>query len=366
MARGYSAVSDVMGTTADGRDINELFDELTAAAQLNNEQQQRFLDLFTFPVTSPVVSVLQTLGAGDAAFEEASEYGIPTSKRASGSVLNMGATLKDYDNRWGCTWQYLMDASAAEIEANANSILAADKDLIFREVMRTIFNDDNRSVTDKKTGQVYDVLAFANGDGWVPPEYAGNTFNGTHTHYRTSGAATVASADLDEIISDFKSHGYSAENGSQIVIFVNASEGDVISTFRVATGAKADFIPSKGASFFATNGDLIGEQPSATYAGFTVKGAYDEALIIESSRIPAGYLASMVSGGSLVSSNPIMFRERPRFQGLQLIRGKDSDYPLTDSYWFRSFGTGVRHRLAGLVMQVTASASYTPPALYVA
>jgi hypothetical protein len=363
MARGYNALSDVMLRTADGRNINELFAELQAATALHNESNQRFLDLFTYTTASPVVSVIQTLGAGDAAFEESSEYGIPTSKRANPSVLNMGATFKWYDNRWAATWQFLRSASAEQISANANAILAADQDLIFKEVMRTIFRDTNRSVTDPQTKSVYDVFAFANGDGWVPPTYEANAFNGTHTHYRVSGAATITSGDLDEIVDDFKSHGYSAENGSQVVIFVNALEGNTIGTFRVASGARADFIPASGQRFFATDGDLVGTQVPATFAGFPVKGSYDEALIIESSRIPAGYVAAMVSGGALVPSNPIMFREQENAQGLQILPTRP-DYPLQDSYWVRGFGTGVRHRLAGMVMQIKASGSYTVPAIY--
>jgi hypothetical protein len=363
MARGYAAFGDVMRRTADGRDLNELFNEFQAAATAANEQQQRFVDLLTYSTSSPVVSVLQSLGTGDYGFEEASEFGIPTSKRISPSTLDLGATFRWYDNRWGATWQYLADATAAELEAATNAILSADADLVFNKVMGTLFSSANRTVTDQRTNTSYTVFAFANSDGWTPPTYAGNSFNGTHTHFRTSGAATINSADLDEIIADFKSHGYSQENGSQIVLFVNASEGDVISTFRVATSAKADFVPAQGARFYSPN-QLVGDQPAATYAGFPVKGAYDEALIIESSRIPAGYVAALVSGGSNLPSNPIMLREHSRIKGLQLIPGRNGDYPLLDSYWVRGFGTGVRHRLAGMVMQISTNANYTAPALY--
>ena len=362
MARGYNALADVMRQTADGRDFGALYDEFQAVAELQNDSQQRFVDLLTFKTTSPVVSVLQSLGT-DHAFEEASEYGIGQSRRISPSTLDMGATFKWYDNRWAATWRYLADVSAAELQANTRAIVAADSDLVFNKVMGTVFRDSNRTVTDARTGTTYTVYGFANADGWVPPTYAGNSFNGTHTHYRTSGAATVTSGDLDEIIADFKSHGYSQENGSQIVVFVNAAEGDVINGFRVATGAKADFVPAAGARFYSPD-QLVGDQPNATFAGFPVKGAYDEALIIESSRIPAGYMASLVSGGSNLPTNPIMLREHSRIKGLQLVPGSNGDYPLVDSYWVRGFGTGVRHRLAGMVMQITASASYTAPALY--
>lgn len=362
MARGYNAFSDVMKTTADGRDIGQLFAEFQAAAQAANEQQQRFIDLLTYRTDKPVVSVMQSLGT-DSGFEEASEYGVPTSSRLTPTTLDMAATFKWYDKRVGWTWRYLADASASELEATTNAVISADADLVFNQVMGTVFHDANRSVTDRSTGAVYDVLAFANGDGWVPPAYAGNTFAGTHTHYRTSGAATVVSGDLDEIISDFKSHGYSAENGSQIVLFVNAEQGDVINGFRVASGAKADFVPAQGARFYSKD-QLVGSQPNATFAGFPVKGAYDEALVIESSRIPAGYVVGLVSGGSNLPSNPLMLREHSRMKGLQIIPGSNDSYPLIDSYWTRGFGTGVRHRLAGMVMQITANAAYTAPAQY--
>jgi hypothetical protein len=366
MARkGYSAFGDVMRTTADGRPLDDLFAELNAAADIHNAQQANFLSLFTYNTTSPVTSVLQSVSAGADIFEEASEYGTPQSTRLTHDVLDMGATFKWYDARWGATWRYLADATAAEVQANANAIIAADQDHLFNEVMRTVFSDDNRTYRDPRTNAVYDVFAFANGDGWVPPSYAGNTFPGDHSHFRTTGAATVTSADLDEIIDDFKSHGHSSENGAQIVIFVNALEGNVISTFRVAGGDRADFIPAQGARFYA-EGALVGDQPAGTFAGFPVKGGYDEAIIVETARVPAGYVVGLASGGALANTNPIMLRRHPKFPGLTLVDGGSEKYPLVDSYWTSGFGTGVRQRLAGMVMQVTANAAYTPPALYVA
>ncbi|ROR89328.1 hypothetical protein [Nocardioides aurantiacus] len=366
MARqGYSVFSDLMRTTADGRNLNDLFAELNAVAAIHNEQQANFLSLFTQTVTTPVTSVLQTVAGSEDIFEEASEFGIAKSSRTLHDVLDMGATFKWYDARWAATWRYLADATTTEVQANANAIIAADQDNLFGEVMRTVFSPTNRKVTDTRTNAVYDVFAFANGDGWTPPTYAGNSFNGTHTHFRTTGAAALNSGDLDEAIDDLKSHGYSQENGTQVVLFVNATEGNRCSTFRVADGARADFIPAQGARFY-TEGALVGDQPAASFAGFPVKGAYDDALIIETSRIPAGYLVALASGGALANTNPIMLRRHPRFPGLTPVSGGNADYPLVDSYWTTGFGTGVRHRLAGLVMQVSANPTYAPPALYVA
>jgi hypothetical protein len=52
-------------------------------------------------------------------------------------------------------------------------------------------------------------------------------------------------------------------------------------------------------------------------------------------------------------------------RGLRLVKGAVPDYPLIDSYYQRGFGTGVRQRGGGVVMQVTASGTYTIPAAYV-
>ena len=56
---------------------------------------------------------------------------------------------------------------------------------------------------------------------------------------------------------------------------------------------------------------------------------------------------------------------RADLRGLRLVKGPDRDYPLTDSFYLHGFGTGIRHRGAGVVMQITASGSYTTPAAYV-
>lgn len=362
--RGISSFGDVLRNTADGRNLNDLYAELGEAAAVLNEQQENFLSLFTYSVTSPVASVLQTVGGGADVFEPASEYGVPQGSRIKHDTLDMGATFQWYDAAWRASWRYLASATSIEIQANADVILAAARESVFADVMRTVFNSANRQITDPKTDALHTVYAFANGDGWVPPSFGGNTFPGSHSHFRTSGAATVVSGDLDEIVDDLKSHGYSAENDTQIVIFCNAAEGNEISTFRVADGDRADFVPAAGARFYAS-GQLVGEQPAATFAGFAVKGGYDEAIIIETSRIPAGYVVGLASGGRLANSNPIMLREHETVRGLQLIPGP-RDYPLIDSYWAHGFGTGVRHRLAGMVMQITASGSYTAPSVYAA
>lgn len=76
---------------------------------------------------------------------------------------------------------------------------------------------------------------------------------------------------------------------------------------------------------------------------------------------------AIVSDGDDSVANPIDIREHENadLRGMRLIRGRaNQDYPLIDSFYGRAFGTGIRHRGAGAVMQVTTNSTYTPPAEY--
>ena len=305
-------------------------------------------------------------------FEEASEYGVPKALRATGDAYQMGYTFKWYDVAARFTWQYLADASAVEVESVHNAVLDADSRNVFKEIMRTLFRNTNRLANIK--GQNYNVYTFWNGDGMVPPPYKNNTFDGSHTHFRSSGAANLDSGDVEEMIADLKSHGYSAENGTDLALFVNEAQVDVIRTWRQGVAnangaiAKWDFIPSQGQPAFIvpTQQGIIGGQPQNSYKGFNVVGSYGPALIIEESYIPAGYLVLVGSGGEGDLRNPIGFREHASesLRGLRLVQDKQSDYPLIDSYYVRGFGTGVRQRGGVAITKITNVGGYTVPAEY--
>jgi hypothetical protein len=364
MARGYNASADVLTQTADGRDLNEIWNEFQATVAIQNEERQRIIDLLTFPVTQVIEDVPQ-FGTED--FEEASEYGVPKGIRPEADVLSLGYTFKWYDIANRFTWQFLAEASAQRVEAVHQQVLDADNRLLFKEVMRTLFRSTNRTASIK--GQNYNVYTFWNADGTVPPAYKANTFDGTHTHFRISGGATIVSGDLDEIVDDFKSHGYSAENGSTMFALVNVTEANTIRSFRVATGARYDFIPAQGQPglIIPAQDQLLGTgQAASTFRGMNVIGSYGPLLIIEEDYVPPAYVVALVSGGEANIQNPIGLREHSNagLRGLRLVKGRENDYPLIDSYYVRGFGTGVRQRGAGLVMQIKASGSYAAPANY--
>lgn len=371
--RGYNTEGDVIVETVDGVALNNIWNEFRQTLDIQNAQRNQLISFLTYGVNEPIVTVPQFGGGED--FEEASEFGVPKSVRPTSSYFQMGFDFKWYDVATRFTWKFLAEATAQQVEAVHQSVLEADNRLMFNEVMRTLFRNTNREVDIRD--RAYNVYSFYNADGTVPPAYRTNTFDGTHNHYLVSGAATLSTdgTDLDDTFNHLEHHGYSKANGAEIVLMVNRAEGDIIRQYRsIANGgtAKFDFIPSTTQpSFllpenFRTN-DTTGQRPAGQLRGMTVIGSYGDMIIVQEDYIPAGYMVAFATGGQNSLTNPIGIREHARqeLRGLRIVKGRVPDYPLQDSYYQRGFGTGIRQRGAGVVMQIKAAGVYEAPAQYV-
>jgi len=367
MAQGYNTEGDVLTQTIDGRDLNELWNEIQQGLMAWNAGRTRLVQALTFPVTSPIEEVPQ-LSLAD--FEEASEYGEPIGIRG-GDYFSLGYDFRWYDIAVRYTWKYLAEASAAQVATLANQVLEADNRLVFNKIMKAIFNNVNRTANIR--GNNYTVYPFYNNDGTVPPQYKNTTFLSTHQHYVTSGAATIDSGDLDQMEVLLKEHGYGRQAGSTLILLCNPAQTATIRNFRVATGSSYDFIPGSGQPPWLlptnTGGVVIpqGAGVPPTVNGLDVMGRYGSWLIVEEDYIPAGYILGFATGGDNNAVNPVGIREHQNtaLRGLRLVKGREPDYPLIDSFYNRGFGTGIRQRGAGAVMQITASGTYTIPTAYV-
>lgn len=368
MALGTNSRGDIVTRTTDGRDLGELWAELSNVVAIYNERRQKLVDLLTYSVSQNIEDV-PLLGADD--FEEASEFGVPKGIRGTMSYFSMAYDFKWYDLGARFTWMFLAEASSQQIEAIHSSALEADSRLVFKKVMSAVFNSAGRSATIN--GQNYNVYPLYNADGTVPPAYKGNTFAGSHTHYLASGAATVDSGDLEASYEHLRHHGYGIATGTQIVGLFNAVEVAEIRKFRAnvvnnnSATAVYDFIPANGQPGLIVPNmqGMLGTPPPSQWNGLTVVGSYGPMLIVEEDYIPAGYMFIFGTGGEGNLQNIVGFREHanPDMRGLRLIGGDKADYPIIDSYYNRGFGTGIRQRGGAVVMQVTAG-SYTVPAAY--
>lgn len=363
--RGFNVASDLVTTTADGININALWDEFQTAINLWNAGRDAIVSFLTFPVTA-LVEYIPTVSGDD--FEKASEFGVPKALRADVGGEWFGYAFDWYDTASRFSWKFLANAPASRVQAVHQAALEADNRLVFKMVLGALFSNANRTNDEGNN-----VKALYNADGSVPPPYKGKTFLGTHNHYLVSGAATIDSGDVEQLIDTIAEHGYGSNEGSQIVILANKQEVDKIRTWRAnTTNANAavalyDFIPASGQPtlIMPTNG-LLGSLPPSTWNGLKVTGSYGNALIIEESYIPAGYVVGFATGGASRVSNPIGLREHQNagLRGLRLINGERAGFPLINSYYQRGIGTGVRARGAAAIMQIKVSGSYAAPVDY--
>lgn len=365
-ARGVNTEGDVLTQTIDGRDLNEIWAEFQQTLLAWNAGRDALIGALTFNVSQPIEDVPQ-VSLDD--FEEASEFGLPKSVRGA-DYFSMGYDFRWYDIAERYTWKYLAEATAAQVASVHNIVLEADNRLVFTKVLKAIFNNVNRTANIR--GQNFTVYPFYNADGTVPPAYGPYTFTGSENHYITSGAATVDSGDLDAMATKLNQKGYGRLQGSQMILLVNTAQMQTIRTFRVSTGSSYDFIAASGQApwLLPTNtGGVVYPQGSAIPSnvnGLPVTGAYGPWLIVENDYIPSGYMLGFATGGQMNATNPVGVREHqnPALRGLRLVKGRQADYPLVDAVYNRGFGTGIRHRGAGVVMQITASGSYTIPSAY--
>jgi hypothetical protein len=372
---GTHVASDVVTQTADGQDLNAIWEEFMELLNAVNAGRQAIIRFLTFPVGTPTELVAQP---GDGVeFEEATEFGEPVGRRIQPTYFNMGYTFKWYDLAARYTWQYLADATAAMVNSVANAAVEAYWRKLMIEVLRTVYNATNLTATINSNA--YNVFKFYNADGTVPPTYKNNTFLGTHTHFKTTGSAALEAQDLDTmVIDDFASHGYSIEEGYRLVTLVHTNVGNVIRNFRNAVSAvqavggnygRFDFIPAQGqpGQIITQTQQIFGQsQVAPTLDGLTVIGTYGPLLIVQDDYAPTTHVASFATGGSESLNNPVGLREHANsnLRGMRLVKGRQADYPLIDSYWATGFGTGVRHRGGGIVLEITADATYDPPAVY--
>lgn len=358
--RGFNELEGVIRQSLDGADLRSMWREFQATLTLWNQQRQPLINFLTRNVTANTERVFYPVSEN---FEEATEFGEPKGIRI-GKPFVMGFDFRWYDVAIRYTWMFLAESDAEQIRALNNTALEGDSNLMFSKIMKTLFNPTNSSAVINE--QNVNVYKLYNNDGTTPPNYKTFTHTSAHTHYITSGAASMDSGDMTQISDHLYHHGYSVSSGNRMIMLVNRQEGALIRKFKVATGADFDFIPSSnyGGGVILPTGQIIA-QPGGQVPGEI--GTYGPWHVVEDDYMPAGYVVGFVTGGQQNILNLVGIREHENagLRGLRLVKGPDRDYPLTDSFYLHGFGTGIRHRGAGVVMQITASGTYTTPAAYV-
>lgn len=362
---GIQSSGDVLvNRTADGVDLNDIWSELSDVLDVYNQQRSAIASLLSYPTVNVADAVPQNVNAE--LFEEATEFGTPRGI-SDPSYLKLGYSFKDFDLALRMSWRYVRDATAEQVESRITRALEADNRLTTGLVLQRLFS--NVLYTNDFGHQVFGLW---NGDGQIPPEHLGRKFAGDHTHHLTTQSTTLEPLHVEAGLKHVMEHGYGSTQAARLLLLIHPDDlaASKLTSWRAGVTYDTsktpahDFIPSSNAPARITSERIEGAAPPPDYNGLEVTGSYGKALVIESYFIPKGWCTIVASGGPDSDANPVGFRQHvnPAYHGLRRIPGT-GPYPIVESFLARGCGTGIRHRGAAVAIQITASSSYTPPAI---
>jgi hypothetical protein len=245
-SKGIAVYGDVLvNMLADGVDLNDVWAEVQDVLQMWNNERT-LSDLLSFKTVNVADAVIQ--GVGSDSFEEATEFGIPRAVHPPADVLKLGMSFRDYDIRLASSWKFLRDADSRQVTPGVQRVLQADNKLTTGTVLKRLL--DPAVGYNEWNQQCYGLWCS---DGMVPPPYLGQTFDGAHTHYLTTGSAELDAVDVEAMLHHVIEHGYLYHPASQLLLLLNPLDFEAchINAWRAgveyATGIPVpnhDFIPS--------------------------------------------------------------------------------------------------------------------------
>lgn len=258
-------------------------------------------------------------------------------------MANNKGIYQEFTNRWGVALGYdiefLKYGKLEDYVKKMELALKRDVDTIRYEILKEITNP--QSYGAGFYNQTFDALGMIT----APPSFANNTFTAAHTHYLTTGAATLANLNAFTAAKQhIREHG--RVNGDYLCLLNSANLTEIENLAAWVGTNRANISNSFTDGPFAK-----GIENEFNYLGMDW---------VCEDWIPAGYF--IVLGGTK-SSKPIKFHQpnNSQFRGLMWYPGPNGTYPLIDSYVFHEFKPRVWQRWQGVVYQITANYTYTPP-----
>ncbi len=268
--------------------------------------------------------------------------------------------LKDYRHALGWTEEYLRDASRAQIANDLQLIVEAWENRVDYEFVTRILTNTENPIG----ASGYDV-GWAIGSGvnvpYIPPQWMGKVFDGTHSHYVVKDAASASYKDLlSDMQLHLRHHGFSGR------LYCLVSEADIAA---IKTALGDDFVRIVPAEINITGGSS--SAPIFTVTGQPFEGVPGEIFgmylgdfgVVElrfHPRIPSGYAWMTKPFGNLNASNGVAIRRHPAvpFGLIPDPQVTNSIVPRLQSIEFRAtFGVGVNDRLNGVAGYIANGAS---------
>lgn len=273
------------------------------------------------------------------------EYSRPDATRMARTWDVLHYPIWVFQRRVSWTRYFLAQASVGELLSTQQMIAHQDTNTLIREALRAVLTKENYTFKDMRHGSLT-IRPLLNGDGFDPPDYFNNTFDGNHTHYFGANGTNAAAVDAGFLTmkNHLREHGYFGD----LVAWVDPTIEDEV---RAATNFKQRvdpyvIIPPGSTTEFAvlTDPDAIGR-------------LHDFQVIVKP-YMPTNYVLGFDR------ANGPLLRERihevNEFRGLKIV-AREAAFPLEDVMYERWVGYGVNNRISGVAMQVVASTTYTSP-----
>lgn len=325
------------------------FESIERAFNAHNAQFNEMLGTLVERTTD----ARRSYGTGDTkTMDEMDQWGLPDAQKISVS-LPVDFPLRRYGNSLQWTRQWMVSNTVAQLVAEINGIMDADRSTLLRNIKRAVYIPTNTSFTDKfgvPANVPLNVKAFANNDGTAQPIGPnGETFATSHTHYLASATLTTTAAT--NLIVAVQEH---YNSGTPVVVINSADEA----AWRALTGFTA-YIDAR----LTLNANANQPVQRLNYSDLYNRaiGIYGNAEIRIRPWALANYAFAYIEG----QAAPLVMRVPPVPGGegdmgdLQLVY-EDERHPLRAREYERLYGIGVWQRVGGAVLEFNNAAYQTP------
>ena len=256
----------------------------------------------------------------------------------------------------GLTSSWLLSAQAADVAQVALDAMLSYERRLQDEIQFAVYNSGNYDFLDKFGDRTtLAVKAFANADSGIYPNMLdGTAVAGTHQHYTGTAGASLANADIDDVIDEVVEHGGMRDVG----LYIN--EGNV-ATLEALTSTK--FTRLTPQVLVSGQGDTIAREDVNDDPGNKLVGYWGAGYpVFTRSWAIADHYAAVARNGIL--GKPIVYRvhKNPAARGL-MPAVEIGMHPLVARYWNAYFGFGAWNRLAVAVKDSANQTTYTEPTL---
>lgn len=273
---------------------------------------------------------------------------------------DVGFPLRQYGTAWGYDEISMAYMTVMEMDRTLAQLTAQGINTVRFQILKALFNNVEISNYDDKIHPVYDIVPLANGDTVVYPPLAGSESGATDDHYLEAGYLASAISDTNNpfpvMVRELAEHFGENEEELEVITFIHRDE-------EAEVEALTDFTPIE--DMHVAPGD---DTARLTSAGPNVPGKIigrvSDSWVSRWPWMPSGYMFSL----AIAEEAPLKMRVDPADtglpQGLGLVAGTDSVFPLHGAQYRHRFGLGVANRLNGVAMELANGGTYTIPTVY--